>query len=100
MREALEEAIVTRDDGSLLIAGWLPVDELAESLGVTLPEKRPYETAAGMLVNAFGKLPAVGERIAVQNWQFEIIDLDGRRIDKVLAIKRPTARQKMNFEQR
>ena len=89
--EALEEAIVTREDGSLLIAGWMPIDDMADALGVTLPENRPYETAAGMLVNMFGKLPAVGERILVQDWQFEIIDLDGRRIDKVLATKRSTA---------
>ena len=53
--ETLEEAIVTRDDGSLLIAGWMPVGDMAEALGVALPENRSYETAAGMLSNE-GKL--------------------------------------------
>jgi putative hemolysin len=87
--ETLEEAIVTRDDGSLLITGWMPVGDMAEALGVALPENRSHETAAGMLIHLFGRrLPVVGERILFQNWQFEIVDLDGRRIDKILATKR------------
>lgn len=85
--EALEEAIVTREDGSLLIAGWMPIDDMADALGVTLSENRPYETAAGLLIYVFGRLPVVGERTLFQNWQFEIVDLDGRRIDKILATK-------------
>jgi putative hemolysin len=84
-----EPAIVKREDGSLLIAGWMQADELAESLGLVIPENRNYDTVAGLLIEAFGRLPEVGEHILFQNWRFEIMDLDGRRIDKVLASKPP-----------
>jgi putative hemolysin len=86
--EVFEEQIVVRADGSLLVAGSMRVDDLAEALRLSLPENRPYQTAAGMLVDLFGKLPAVGERISYRDWDFEIVDLDGRRIDKILASKR------------
>lgn len=80
-----EEAIVTRSDGSLLISGWMPVTELAEALALVLPKNFSYETAAGMLIDSFGKLPEVGEQTTVGNWHFEVVDLDARRIDKILA---------------
>jgi putative hemolysin len=80
-----EPAIVKRDDGSLLIAGWMQADELAEALGLVIPENRNYDTVAGFLIEAFGHLPAVGDHILLQNWRFEVVDLDGRRVDKVLA---------------
>lgn len=80
-----EEAIVTRSDGSLLVSGWMPVAELMEALALPLPKNRSYETAAGMLIDAFGKLPDVGEKTSIGNWHFEVLDLDGRRIDKLLA---------------
>ena len=84
-----EPAIVKRDDGSLLIAGWMQADELAEALSLVIPENRNYDTAAGFLIEAFGQLPAVGDHILLQNWRFEVIDLDGRRVDKVLASRPP-----------
>lgn len=84
-----EPAIVKREDGSLLIAGWMQADELAESLGLVIPENRNYDTVAGLLIEAFGRLPGVGDHILFQNWRFEIMDLDGRRVDKVLASKPP-----------
>jgi putative hemolysin len=80
-----EQAVVTREDGSLLVAGWMQADEFAEALGIVVPQERPYDTVAGFLIDAFGRLPEVGDHIRVQNWRFEIMDLDGRRIDKVLA---------------
>jgi putative hemolysin len=54
-------------------------------LGITLPISRPYETFAGFLLQEFGKIPNVGDSIEDEGWRFEIADLDGRRIDKVLA---------------
>lgn len=92
---APEPAVVTREDGSMLIAGWMQADELAETLGLVLPESRSYDTAAGFLIDAFGRLPEVGDHIIVHNWRFEVVDLDGRRIDKILA-SRPvvTSRKK------
>lgn len=86
---APEPAIVTRDDGSMLIAGWMQADEMAEALGLVLPEPRSYDTVAGFLIDGFGRLPEVADQIVIQNWRFEVMDLDGRRIDKVLASKPP-----------
>jgi putative hemolysin len=82
-----EPAFVRRDDGSYLISGWMPALELADLLGITLPSPRPYQTFAGFLLQEFGAIPNVGEKITTQGWQFEIVDLDGRRIDKALATR-------------
>jgi putative hemolysin len=84
----VEEAIVQRTDGSLLVSGWMPVAELAEALALTLPAKRSYETAAGLLIEAFGRLPEPGDQVNIGRWHFEVVDLDGRRIDKVIATPR------------
>lgn len=81
---AAEPKIVARGDGSLLVAGWMPVDEFAERLGLTLDEDRDYETVAGLVLDRLGTLPHVGERVDVAGCRIEVIDLDGRRIDKLL----------------
>ncbi len=83
--DADEPATVERDDGSWLLAGYLPTDEMAETLGIPLPEKRDYETLAGFVLSHMHHLPQVGEHVDVMGWRFEVMDLDGRRIDKVLA---------------
>jgi putative hemolysin len=88
---APEPDAVRRDDGSWLISGSMPADELAERLSITLPEDRTYHTAAGFALHQLGQLPAVGERFDVHGWTFEIVDLDGRRIDKMLAVRLPRA---------
>ena len=79
-----ESKIVTRDDGSLLVSGWMPVDEFAERIGLTLEKDRDYETVAGLVLEKMGALPKVGEHIDLGGWRIEVVDLDGRRIDKVL----------------
>ena len=84
-----EPGMVAREDGSWLLAGWLPVDELADQLGLQLPSRRDYHTVAGLVLSAFGRLPAVGEAETLYGWRFEVLDLDGRRIDKVLATPAP-----------
>ena len=76
---------VERDDGSWLISGALPADELADTLGLLLPDERDYETAAGMALEQLRHLPETGEKFRLSGWQFEIIDMDGRKIDKLLA---------------
>ena len=83
-----ERAFVQRADGSYLISGWMPALEFASLLGITLPPQVPYQTFAGYLLQAFGTIPEVGARIDLDGWRFEIMDLDGRRIDKVLASRR------------
>ncbi len=75
---------VQRDDGSYLVAGSASADLLAEKLGLDLPDDRDYATAAGFALAAFRRLPTEGESIVEQGWRFEVVDLDGRRIDKLL----------------
>ncbi|MFZ2390194.1 MAG: hemolysin family protein [Polaromonas sp.] len=77
-----------REDGSWLIDGVMPVSELKARLEIKeLPEedRGRYNTVAGLLMSVSGRLPATGERIECAGWVFEIVDLDGKRIDKVLA---------------
>ena len=76
--------IVQREDGSLLVAGATPADQLAERLGIDLPEDRDYATVAGLALAILKHLPGEGEAFAEQGWRFEIVDLDGRKIDKLL----------------
>lgn len=80
----LEPSVVERDDGSLLVAGQMAADALAERLGITLPEDRDYATVAGLALSVFRHLPGEGEHFTEQGWKFEVVDLDGRRIDKLL----------------
>jgi putative hemolysin len=83
-----EPAFVRRDDGSYLIAGWMPVDEVGDLLSLPLPDHRDFHTVAGLVLHHFGVLPEVGDRFDYQDWRFEVLDLDGRRIDKIMASKR------------
>jgi putative hemolysin len=82
-----EPAAVQRDDGSYLISGWMPVDEFADLLSISVPEIRGYHTVAGFMLHDFGTLPEVGGSFARDGWRFEVIDMDGRRIDKILATR-------------
>ena len=81
-----------RDDGSWLLDGLMPVGELKVRLEIDdLPEedRGRYNTVAGLLMAVSGRLPGVGERIEASGWVFEVVDLDGKRIDKVLAAQIP-----------
>ena len=89
----IEPAFTRRDDESLLIAGWMPADEFSELTGIPLPTERDYHTAAGFVLKRFGALPSVGDCFDANGWRFEIIDLDGRRIDKILATRLPATRR-------
>ena len=80
---------VQREDGSWLLTGYMQADEMADQLGIDLPENRDYETVAGYVLSHMHHLPETGERINAQGWRFEVVDLDGRRIDKVLASRLP-----------
>ena len=73
-----------REDGSLLVAGGLPADALAERLGLDLPEDREFATAAGYVLWVLKHLPAEGEHFTRAGWRFEVVDMDGRKIDKLL----------------
>ena len=81
--------IVRREDGSWLVDGALAADDLRELLGLgALPREgdEEYHTAAGMLITQFGRIPQVGEHFDWRNYRFEVMDLDGARIDKILVV--------------
>lgn len=79
-----EPKLVQREDGSLLIAGWMPVDEFADRIGVSLDDDRDYSTVAGLVLELAGTIPQVGDAVEWHGWRIEVVDLDGRRIDKLL----------------
>jgi putative hemolysin len=85
--EPVNRKAVRRADGSWLMDGDMRVDEAAELLGLELPETRPYQTLAGLVLEVVGHIPTVGEDAIYQHWRFEVVDLDGRRIDKILAMR-------------
>jgi len=78
--------LVQREDGSWLVSGSAPADQVAEKLGIELPEDRDYATAAGFALSVLKHLPKVGETFEDGGWRFEVVDMDGRKIDKLLAI--------------
>lgn len=82
-----EPAIVQREDGSYLVAGWMPIDEFADEMEFSLKEELDYETVAGFVIDELKRLPSLGESFVAKGWHFEVIDLDGRRIDKILVTK-------------
>lgn len=90
-----EQPAVRREDGSWLLSGSMAADELGERLGIAVPRERAYHTAAGFVLDHIGHLPEVGETFDDQGWRFEIVDLDGRRIDKILARRASDARRRM-----
>lgn len=82
--EGDEPAFVKRDDGSYLVSGWMQVDEFKDRIGVPIGKDPEFETVAGYVLSELNHLPAVGETFERGAWRFEVLDLDGRRIDKVL----------------
>ena|SRR5689334_3797601 len=77
---------VMREDGSWLLDGLMPIPELKDRLGLkALPEEERYHTLSGLLMMLLGRLPQTGDRTDWGGWRFEIVDMDGKRIDKVLA---------------
>jgi putative hemolysin len=80
-----EPALVERDDGSWLVSGAASADLLTDRLGVNLPDERDYSTVAGFALSVLKHLPETGEKFRHDGWSFEIVDMDGRKIDKLLA---------------
>lgn len=89
-----EPAIVEREDGSLLMDGMLSVDEVELALGLEdLPDEATYHTLAGFILARLGRVPGEGQAVEYGGWRFEVVDMDGRRIDKVL-VRRAVTREK------
>ena len=84
--EGEEPGIVEREDGSLLIDGMMSAPDAFERLGFKERPEGDFHTVAGFALSALGHIPDTGEIFVYQGWRFEIVDLDGRRIDKVLAV--------------
>jgi len=81
---------VQRDDGSWLFDGLIPVPELKDRLELKeLPEedRGRYNTLAGMVMLLLGRLPRTADSVEWEGWRFEVVDLDGKRDDKVLAAR-------------
>ncbi|HJV87009.1 MAG TPA: hemolysin family protein [Noviherbaspirillum sp.] len=82
---------VQREDGSWLLDGLIPIPELKDRLGlkgVPEEERGRYNTLSGMLMLLLGRIPQTTDRCDWEDWTFEIVDLDGKRIDKVLATQK------------
>ncbi|WP_431284295.1 hemolysin family protein [Humitalea sp. 24SJ18S-53] len=85
---AAQGVAVKRHDGSLLLDGKMPSDELKARLDLPdLPGEGTYHTVAGLMLALLRRVPKEGDRIAWAGWRFEVVDMDGRRVDKVLAMR-------------
>jgi putative hemolysin len=85
--EGEDPALVVRDDGSLLVAGSMAADELADRLGFRLDEERDFQTVAGFVLAELEHIPATGEHFDAHGFRFEVIDMDGRKIDRLLVTR-------------
>ena len=82
--DAAEPALMVRTDGSLLVSGWMPADELCDRLALPRSLAGEYDTMAGLVLHQLGRMPALGDIVDAEGYRFEVIDMDGLRIDKVL----------------
>jgi putative hemolysin len=87
VEEGEEPPLVERDDGSWLVSGAASADLLTDRLGVNLPHDRDYSTVAGFALSVLKHLPETGEKFRHDGWSFEVVDMDGRKIDKLLAFR-------------
>jgi putative hemolysin len=79
-----EQAMFQREDGSYLVAGWTPIDEFVDIIRVPVDLDLDYTTVAGFVLDEMKRIPELGESFVKGDWRFEVVDLDGRRIDKLL----------------
>lgn len=87
---------VQRDDGSWLLDGLLPMDEMREKLGIAdLPDEAQgrYHTVGGFVVTSLGRIPKRTEKFTTGDWEFEVVNMDRNRVDEVLASRQPALTQ-------
>ncbi len=85
--EPAEPEVIRREDGTWLLDGGLPIDEFKQIFDLdSLPDERidRYQTLAGLLMSVIGRIPATGDRFEAAGLRFEVVDMDGFRVDKVL----------------
>ncbi|HSP86674.1 MAG TPA: hemolysin family protein [Ignavibacteriaceae bacterium] len=85
--EVFETPIFEREDGSLLIEGSLLIDELKEKLNIPFEHPEEYSTLGGYMMFKLNKIPQIGDKFVSENFKFEVVDMDGKRVDKVLIEK-------------
>jgi putative hemolysin len=88
LNEDEDPMVIQREDGSWLLDGLLPMDELRALVGSArlAPEDDSYHTLAGFIIKHMGRIPKAGDHFEWQGLRFEVVDMDGRRIDKVLLV--------------
>jgi len=87
IEEGEEPDLVERDDGSYILSGAASADVLSDRLGIHLPADRDFTTVAGFALEVLKHLPEIGEKFTHDRWTFEIVDMDGRKIDKLIAAR-------------
>jgi putative hemolysin len=85
LEQGEESPLIEREDGSWLVSGAGSADLLSDRLGINLPNDRDYSTVAGFALSVLKHLPETGEKFRHDGWSFEVIDMDGRKIDKLIA---------------
>ena len=90
--------LVEREDGSWLVSGAASADLLSDRLGLRLPNERDFSTVAGFALSVLKHLPETGERFKYDGWSFEIVDMDGRKIDKLIASRAKTRKREAQAE--
>lgn len=76
--------IFPRDDGSFLVDGGTSLDDIEQALAIKHDPDADFHTVAGLVLDTLGRIPSTGERVRIGRWTVEIVDMDGRRIDKLL----------------
>jgi putative hemolysin len=87
-----DTAPVQRDDGSWLFEGDTSIHEIKDCLLIEeVPEqdKGRYHTVSGLILLLLGRMPVAGDSVVLEGWKLEVVDMDGRRIDKILATRLP-----------
>jgi len=93
VEEGDEPDLVERDDGSWIVSGAASADVLADRLGMQMSNDRDYSTVAGFALSVLKRLPEIGETFEHDAWRFEVVDMDGRKIDKLI-VSRPKRRKR------
>mgnify|MGYP003296247337 CR=1 FL=1 len=100
MDEGEDPPCVEREDGSWLVSGAASADLLSDRLGMSIPADRDYSTVAGFALWVLKRIPETGETFRFDNFKFEIVDMDGRKIDKLLVKRRSNRRSEQALESR
>lgn len=85
--ESEEPKFTVRSDGALLVAGWAPLDEFEDRLGLAIGGRPPVDTVAGLVIERLGEFPGEGQAVVIDGWRIEIAAMDGLRIDKLVVTK-------------